>query len=55
MDIKKPSYQIAYEQRQKEIEDSIKSPYRGIEKSRDPESEIRQSRDSVQLGEGARK
>jgi hypothetical protein len=55
MDIKKPSYQIAYEQRQKEIEESIKSPYRGTEKSRDPESEVKPTRDSIQLGEGAKR
>jgi hypothetical protein len=54
-DIKKASYEIAYEQRQKEIEESLKSSHRGAEPSRDSELEVKPTRDSIQLGEGAKR
>ncbi len=55
MDIKKPSYQLAYEARMKNLEESLGSEHKGLVEPRDPQDEIRPSRDSVQFGEGARK
>jgi hypothetical protein len=55
MDIKKAPYELVYEQRMKNIDESLKSEHRGEVEPRDPELEIRPSRDSIQLGEGARK
>ena len=54
-DIKKAPYEIAYEARQHEIEESLKSPHRGVEPSRDTEFEARPSRESINLGEGFKK
>ena len=54
-DIKKPSYQMAYEARMKNIEQSLDSEHKGLVEPRDPQDEIRPSRDSINLGEGARK
>jgi hypothetical protein len=53
MDIKKAPYQIAFEAGQKEIEGGLKSQHTGEVKTRDPETELRPGRDSVQLGEGS--
>jgi hypothetical protein len=50
-DIKKPSYSMAYDARIKEIQGSIESPHKGEEKSRDPEMELKPTKDSTQLGE----
>jgi hypothetical protein len=52
-DEKKPSYQLAYDERMKQIEDSLGNPKKGEERSRDPELEVRPTRDSIQLGEGS--
>lgn len=51
-DIKKPSYQIAYDARLKEIEDSLHSEHRGAPPSREQDTEVKPTRDSQQLGEG---
>jgi hypothetical protein len=51
-DIKKPGYQIAYDQRQRELEDSIRTEHRGAHESETPQDEIKPSRGSTQLGEG---
>jgi hypothetical protein len=50
-DEKKPSYDLAYQQRIREIQGSIESPHKGEEKSRDPEMELKPTKDSTQLGE----
>jgi hypothetical protein len=53
MDIKKSDYQIAFDARQKHLEESLKSEHRGTEPSRDPQLEIKPRGDSTQLGEGS--
>lgn len=52
-DIKKAPYEIAYEERMKQIDESMKSQHRGTEPSRDPELEVRPTKDSTQIGEGS--
>ena len=51
-DEKKPSYAMAYDARIKEIQGNIESPHKGEERSRDPESELKPTKDSIQLDEG---
>jgi hypothetical protein len=52
-DEKKPSYQLAYDERMKQIDDSIKSEHHGAPPSREQDTEVRPSKDSIQLGEGS--
>ena len=52
-DIKQAPYVMAYQQRMKQIDDSIKSPHKGAEPTRDPMLEAKPKADSIQLGEGA--
>jgi hypothetical protein len=54
-DTKQPSYKIAFDARQKEIEGGLKSQHTGEVKTRDPELEMRPTRDSIELGQGSRK
>ena len=60
MDIKKPDYQIAYEERQKQLGKSLETEHPGPirqtrpEALRDEQTEIKTGKDSQQLGEGAR-
>jgi hypothetical protein len=56
-DVKKPSYDLAFEERIKQLGHDITHRDDGpkIETSRMPEEEIKPSRDSIQLGEGSRK
>ncbi len=50
MDIKKPSYQIAYDERLKKLTEDIKTEHRGGQ-SRDEQMEVRPGKDSIQLDE----
>ena len=52
-DFKKPSYLIAFNERQQQTEDQIKSEHHGPHESEDPEVQIRPRKDSIQLGEGS--
>lgn len=54
-DIKQAPYILAYNQRMKEIGESLQSPHKGAPPARDPELEMKPSRDAVQLGEGSKK
>jgi hypothetical protein len=55
MDIKKPSYQIAFPARQQQLEDSIKTEHHGSKPSEDPQIAIKPHGDSEQLhGEGSK-
>lgn len=51
-DEKKPSYQLAYDERIKQIDDSMRSEHHGAPPSREQDTEVKPTRDSVQLGEG---
>ena len=51
-DIKKAPYQMAYDERMKQIDESLKSTHKGAEPSRDPALEAKPRGDSIQLGEG---
>ena len=52
-DEKKPSYQLAYDERMKQIEGSLQSEHHGAPPARDEQSEVKPTRDSIQLGEGS--
>jgi hypothetical protein len=55
MDVKKAPYQIAYDERMKQIGESLQSPHRGAPPARDEQLEMKPAHDSVSLGEGSRK
>jgi hypothetical protein len=49
---KKPSYQLAFDARQQQLEESIRTEHHGQHELETPQDEIKPQRGSQQLGEG---
>jgi len=52
MDIRKTPYSVAFNARQQQLEESIRTEHHGQHESETPQDEIKPQRGSQQLGEG---